>query len=202
MRQDEEVSLPDDRAGSLTVEVKTMDTKPAQNKENPSVGRAGRSFSIGVGAALIGAGSLAVFRTDNGAGSLGLLVGGVFLLIIGITGFRPTRLVIGGNELVLEKLDEVQGKVSELSDKVWQLFLVTMAPSMYENLEKLASEEGFGKYEMTDGLKRELVYLRDHGYIENIWIEKIPPEGPNLSPYITVTDAGRKFVELRKEWQS
>jgi hypothetical protein len=73
---------------------------------------------------------------------------------------------------------------------------------MYENLQKLAREEGeFGEYDMTDGFKRELVHLRDHGYIEDI-LGDISRDDRDLSDLITVTDAGRRFVELRREWES
>ena len=99
---------------------------------------------------------------------------------------------------MLRELNEVRGKVEELSDRVAELFLVTMAPSMYENLGKLASGS-FGEYEMSYGLRRELIHLRDIGYIEDILIDRIPEEGENLSPYVRVTDAGRKFLKLRQE---
>jgi hypothetical protein len=173
----------------------------------PTVGRRGRALTFIIGISLVGAGSVSAFISSNGAGSLGLLIGGILLLIIGITGEPPTRLWMGDEELVFRELKEVRGQIKELAEQVSELFLVTMAPSMYENLKKLASGN-FGKYEMSGGLERELIHLRDIGYIENIWLENIwleniwleniPDEGPNLSPYVTVTDVGRRFVHLRE----
>jgi hypothetical protein len=112
----------------LDREVRTMDAQSTRNPDGRTVGQVGRALSFFVGLALIGAGCLAVFQTTNGPGTIGLLAGGVFLLLIGITGYRPTRLVIGGHEVVLERIDEVEGKVDELGAKVWELFLLTMAP--------------------------------------------------------------------------
>jgi hypothetical protein len=182
-----------------------MDVRPARPEDGhpdpqvqPAVGRVGRALSLLVGTALVGAGSVSVFISNNGGGSLGLLVGGIFLLIIGMTGDAPTRIKIGDKELVLRELNEVRGKVQELNDKVAELFLVTMAPSMYENLGKLASGR-FGHYRMSSGLTRELLHLRDIGYIENLYFDKIPKEGQDLSDHVKVTDAGRDFLKLRQE---
>jgi hypothetical protein len=145
----------------------------------------------------VGTGSASVFISNNGAGSVGLLTGGVFLLVAGMTGNPPTRLRIGDAEVVFRELRRVRSQVQELNNKVSELFLVTMAPSMYQNLEKLASGS-FGPYKKSSGLERELIHLRDIGYIENIWLENIPTEGPDLSPYVTVTDVGKRFVKLRQ----
>ena len=173
-----------------------MSSRPTRHSDGQIITGASRILALAVGVVLIGVGCVAVFTTDNGAGSLGILAGGVFVTIVGVTGHRPNRLVIGGNVLMWEKLDQVQESVSDLTDRVWQLFLVTMAPSMHHNLEKLASGH-FGEYKLGGGLRRELEYLRDHGYIEDV-PPGVPDEGPDLSPYIVVTDTGRRFLELRR----
>jgi hypothetical protein len=101
---------------------------------------------------------------------------------------------------VVKRLQKDQAKlastVSELTDEVTDLFLLTMAPSMFNNLAKL--KNGFGEYTMSDGLKRELLYLRESGYIKDFAPETIPRQGPNLNAHITITPEGERFVKLRQ----
>lgn len=169
-----------------------------------------RSVCAALGVTLVGAGTVAVFATDNGLGSLALLVLGALLVLVGITGEAPVRLVLGGHEIWLRqqvqerRLDQVDGRVSEvngaivgLQERVSQLFLETMAEVMYRNLRKLAQPAGFGEYELSNDLKRELYHLHDHGYVGDVNIEGIPERGRQLSDWVTITDAGRMFVELR-----
>src|SRR5262249_701776 len=87
---------------------------------------------------------------------------------------------------------------TETDRRITQLFLLTMAPTMYKNLVKLASGN-FGPFQMNDGLYRELLHLRDIGYVAFADIQKIPAQAPNLSDWVQATQQGRRFVELRKE---
>ena len=93
-------------------------------------------------------------------------------------------------ETVRQQLDDVNQKVSDL-------FLATMSPSMYFNLKKFARGH-FDKYEMTKMLERELYHLRDIGYIDIESIKAIPKMGENLSDYVTITTTGKNFVTLRE----
>ncbi|MFF1443347.1 hypothetical protein [Streptomyces sp. NPDC058295] len=79
-----------------------------------------------------------------------------------------------------------------------KLFLHTMSGQMYENLKKLTSGN-FGNYVMGSALERELRHLRDIGYIRVHSISSVPPEGENLSQYVSVTEAGSQFVALREK---
>jgi hypothetical protein len=101
-----------------------------------------------------------------------------------------------------DKLKETNSKVNETKDKVEKLFLSTMSGPMYHNLRKL-SDPPFGRYFMTNGLKRELYHLRDIGYIvisskSQGAISKIPQEGEDLSIYVNVTDVGKEFIKQRE----
>jgi hypothetical protein len=60
------------------------------------------------------------------------------------------------------RVDEVQDNVSDLNNKVMQLFLHTMSPGMYGNLKKIVSGH-FGEYVKGRALDRELRFLRDYG---------------------------------------
>lgn len=99
---------------------------------------------------------------------------------------------------VKERVDSVQRQISDVSDRVANLFLLAMAEPMYLNLRKLASGE-FGKYYMDGGLERELRHLRDVGYIKVSSIHSIPHRGDNLSEYVRISPAGVQFIQLRKE---
>jgi hypothetical protein len=85
------------------------------------------------------------------------------LLLINIRVFDLGSLRVGTKGLEAE-LKSVKNQVAEVDKRVSQLFLLTMAPAMYENLRKLVSGN-FGRYEMSGGLRRELYHLRDIGYI-------------------------------------
>ena len=95
------------------------------------------------------------------------------------------------------EVQSVREELSDLNQKVTMLFLTTMSPAMFENLSKLHSGS-FGHFKKTQGLKRELYHLRDIGYIAIESISALPEEGLNLSNFVTITDTGRSFVELRR----
>ncbi|MBN1185204.1 MAG: hypothetical protein JXB49_23165 [Bacteroidales bacterium] len=97
------------------------------------------------------------------------------------------------------KIDTVEKELTNVSENVSKLFLITMAEPMFYNLEKIGSGK-FGKYEFSKGLERELYHLRDIGYIDIKSIQSIPKEGENLSQYVKITEAGRTFVQFRKEF--
>jgi hypothetical protein len=92
-------------------------------------------------------------------------------------------------------LDRVQDRVDDLGEKVAALFLATMSEGMYLNLKKIASG-WFGEFRKSSGLERELRFLRDYGFIEIQSIGALPDEGPELCQYASVTEAGRRFVDL------
>lgn len=101
------------------------------------------------------------------------------------------------------KVKETGIKIDETRDRVEKLFLATMASPMYYNLRKLANPP-FGKYVLQSALKRELYHLRDIGYISISLkcegsISEIPPEGEDLSIYVTITESGKEFIEEREK---
>jgi hypothetical protein len=96
---------------------------------------------------------------------------------------------------------EVKDKVSELNDLVSKQFLIAMGPDMYKNLKMINSGHfGFFEFGEWSGLERELYFLRDIGYIQTKSIREIKKigKGDNLSDFVTITETGRKFVELRE----
>jgi hypothetical protein len=98
------------------------------------------------------------------------------------------------------EISDVRIQVDDLHKRVSKLFLLAMSDSMYENLRKLADGR-FGHFEKTGGLDRELRYLRDIGYVRipsERGISGIPASGDDLSDFVTITETGRLFVELRK----
>lgn len=99
------------------------------------------------------------------------------------------------------QLRDVRQRLDETNARIDRLFMVTMSPTMFENLKKLASGR-FGPYEMGTGLRRELYYLRDIGYIKVESIRNIPTRGENLSDHVEVRPAGKEFVQLREAMEA
>lgn len=95
-----------------------------------------------------------------------------------------------------KEVQDVTRELGDLNARVSELFLTTMSSAMYYNLQKLASNS-FGRFQMTQGLRRELYHLRDIGYIEIDSISNLPSEGSNLSAFVRVTETGRRFIALR-----
>lgn len=99
---------------------------------------------------------------------------------------------------VRTEVKSMREQIDGMSEQVTALFLATMSPSMYMNLRKLESGR-FGRFEASDGLRRELGNLRDLGYVEVPGgIRQLPDTGEELSDYVTITPTGRDFVRLRE----
>jgi hypothetical protein len=106
------------------------------------------------------------------------------------------QIEFGPFKLLERKVDAVEQGVSELRERVGQVFLLAMAPPMYANLQKLDSGY-FGTYTMSNALKRELYHLRDMGYVDVESINAIPDKGNNLSDHVVITGNGHMYVKLR-----
>lgn len=96
-----------------------------------------------------------------------------------------------------QEIQTVRDRIEEIDERVTKLFLITMSPEMYFNLEKLA-DGTFKNFEKTAGFERELYHLRDIGYVKIESIRAIPREGPDITKYVTIKEAGREFVRLRR----
>ncbi|MDB5151107.1 MAG: hypothetical protein JWQ57_5127 [Mucilaginibacter sp.] len=97
-----------------------------------------------------------------------------------------------------EKVEEVKNDLENTNQKISRLFITTMGINLYANLKKI-KDGNFGPFQKSEGLKRELYYLRDMGYIEVPSISGIPGSGLNLSEHLAITPLGKEFVELREE---
>jgi hypothetical protein len=97
-----------------------------------------------------------------------------------------------------ERVNAVENKVDDLTERVSRAFLVAMSDAMYLNLEKLSTGR-FGPYEKTPGLIRELRYLRDLGYVQIESVTKLHDRGDDLSKHARITPRGSAFVSLRRE---
>lgn len=65
-------------------------------------------------------GTFAVFRSENGAGTVALLATGGVLLILGLVGLMPSRVVIAGTEIDLLRVIEraLEGSEPEVRERV------------------------------------------------------------------------------------
>ena len=93
-------------------------------------------------------------------------------------------------------------RFEQTNDRIDDLFFYTMSGPMYANLRKRADGE-FHCYEKPrgSGLERELLHLRDIGFVEmkdGHKLRGIPQTGDNLQDYVQVTDIGMRFVQRRK----
>ena len=147
-----------------------------------------------------------------------------YKLIVGQAATNPTELIIaiciigilfmlspnmdsitlvsfGGFRAELEVL---QKKTSENERAIADLILLSMGNDAYLNLQKLATG-AFGPFKKPPhmGLEMELYHLRNLGYVvlnkeKAPSIHEIPESGDELSDYIEVTDAGKKYITLRE----
>jgi len=98
------------------------------------------------------------------------------------------------------ELEVLQKRTSENERAITDLFLLSMGDDAHLNLRKLATET-FGPYkkEPNLGLETEPYHLRSLGYVilknqKARSIREIPGSGDELSDYIKVTEAGKKYI--------
>ncbi len=109
-----------------------------------------------------------------------------------------------GKEGLTAKIEVLQKKLKNNEKELYKLISLSMGEDTYFNLKKLASGK-FGIYEKPhyQGLETELYYLRNLGYVRLIEgsansIYEIPEKESDLSKYIEITDAGRRYINLRE----
>lgn len=96
------------------------------------------------------------------------------------------------------KINSLNKKMTTTKNRVDRLYILSMPESMYKTLQKINSGD-YGNYDLSAKLERELYFLRDLGYIDEIEeIRDIPYKGNNLCNYVRITAAGKQFLELRK----
>jgi hypothetical protein len=130
------------------------------------------------------------------------IVGILFLLSPNVDGLK---LISFGKEGFKAELEVLQKKTSENEQAIADLILLSMGDDAYLNLRKLATG-AFGPYkkELHMGLETELYHLRNLGYVtlnkeRARSIFEIPESGDELSDYIEVTEAGKKYIGLREK---
>ena len=130
------------------------------------------------------------------------IVGILFLLSPNVDGLK---LISFGREGFKAELEVLQKKTYENERAITDLILLSMGDDAYFNLRKLATG-AFGQYkkEPNMGLETELYHLRNLGYVvlnkeKARSIHEIPESGDELSDYIKVTDAGKKYIALREK---
>ena len=118
-----------------------------------------------------------------------------------------------GKEGLTAELEVLKKRTSENERAIVELILGSMGADAYRNLRKLAPPPigtepsgKFGRYtkEPHMGLETELYHLRNLGYVvenreKTHSIHDIPVSGDQLSDYVTITQAGIKYIELREK---
>ena len=115
------------------------------------------------------------------------------------------KLISFGKEGFKAELEVLQKKTSENERAIANLILLSMGEDAYLNLRKLATG-AFGPFKKPPhmGLEMELYHLRNLGYVvlnkkKAPSIHEIPESDDELSDYIEVTDAGKKYIALREK---
>jgi hypothetical protein len=115
------------------------------------------------------------------------------------------KLISLGKEGFRAELEVLQKKTSRHDQTITEMVALSMGRDAYQNLRKLA-RGAFGPYEKEPhmGLETELYHLRNLGYVvlntaKARSIHEIPASGEQLSDYVEVTDAGKKYIRLREE---
>lgn len=131
-----------------------------------------------------------------------LLAAILLLLIPYMEQLKTLSFGTDGFKLELEAIRKETYKNAEIIES---LIFLSMGEWTYTNLLKINSGN-FGSYELpaSSGLKTELYYLRNVGYIalkQNSApsIDEIPRTGTQLSDFIAITENGKKYIELREK---
>jgi len=110
-----------------------------------------------LGLAGLGAGGVAVFTTHLEAGPVALLVVGLILLLVGMSGRMPTRLKVGENEAAWEiEREAVQVFVKRVADDT----PVEKQPELIDALGELAENAPQAAAPALSGLAYEQLILR------------------------------------------
>jgi hypothetical protein len=119
---------------------------------------------------------------------------------------KVETIKIGPTGVELSKKIEEANTTAKLADSKADAVLATLTRFVFNsmprptftNLTKIASGR-FGSFNMSDGFREQLRYLRDSGYIQtnNIAIHSIPGHGSDLSEFVYVTDLGKEFIAQR-----
>jgi hypothetical protein len=97
-----------------------------------------------------------------------------------------------------EAISNQQGKIDEQSEKIRDLIKYSMSQYIFTMLTALKEAKASrGEYiYRTDGsMERNLRYLIDHGYVEEVphW----PVDGENISPLVKITPQGYDVIAIR-----
>ncbi|WP_026731246.1 hypothetical protein [Fischerella sp. PCC 9605] len=136
----------------------------------------------------------------SGRGSVLIIAALIFIAILMVFIPRAEDVVAltFDRDKIDNKINSLNKKITTTKNRVDKLFVLSIPESMYKTLQKINSGN-YGNYDLTAKLERELYFLRDVGYIEDMEeIRDIPYKGSNLSNYVKITGTGKQFIELRK----
>lgn len=108
----------------------------------------------------------------------------------------------GISATLVKRVSKVEHGIKESQKRVDKMYLLSMGPEVYNNLEKIASDN-FGEYTLFrgGGFDDELHYLRNIGYIKvknGKSFGDIPEKGEQLSHFVEITATGNEFLKLRR----
>ncbi len=101
---------------------------------------------------------------------------------------------------VEKKVKEQEKQLNAQNEIIAQLVVYSVAWYIFELLSQLyhrAREGGEYLYRDNEAMKRDLRFLRDHGYLEHFTISELR-DGQDLVTTLTLTPVGNFLVELRE----
>ena len=104
----------------------------------------------------------------------------------------------GRADLAAAQADKATREAEEARAKLDRFIFLSMPKPAYVNLLKLAGPQRFGRYNVTEGFKEQLRFLRDAGYITlNCYVSELR-DGEDLSIHAQVTELGKEFIANRR----
>ena len=104
----------------------------------------------------------------------------------------------GRADLAAAQADKATREAEEARAKLDRFIFLSMPKPAYVNLVKFSGPQPFGRYNVTEGFREQLRFLRDAGYITlNCYVGELR-DGEDLSVHAQVTDLGREFIANRR----
>jgi hypothetical protein len=141
---------------------------------------------------------------DRRLGTPELVLGaGTFLFVVMFETYSFEDLSIGvtGVRAKLARLDknqrDIEASIGSIREEIAALFLTSLAPTLYEKLDGVVAGKEF-RYDWNESLAREVVLMRDLGFIEDFDPESLK-HGANLTSLLVPTAQGKRFVKARRQ---
>ena len=105
--------------------------------------------------------------------------------------------IVAETEQIRTQTEIISSKVSDAQEKINTIVKYSLAFYLFDHLSNLYYDNEY-IYHKNEWFERDLRFLRDHGYLENIGISALQ-DGENLIGKARLTPLGKLLVELREQ---